>query len=209
MNALVKYLDSDKDGCVSYQEFVKGMVVPLSTRKALMVELAWSQFAGKGDSEATVGDIKNEGFVGELGMAADAKLSREDFDLYYSDVACVCPDDDYFVRCVEQQWNVKESGAASVTHSNIQHVLDQLRQRLRCVANGSQDEFVLKKLFSDFDTDKSGKLSGAELAGLCARLGLKFEQRHLDAVMKVVDTDNNGCIEFNEFCNFVVNDRYK
>lgn len=64
-------------------------------------------------------------------------------------------------------------------------------------------------MFCDFDTDKSGKLSGQELAGLCARLGLKFEQRHLDAVMAAVDTNNNGVVEFGEFCNFVVNDRYK
>lgn len=134
---MIKYLDCDGDGSVSYKEFVQGMVTPLSERKKLIVEHAWTCFAAKDCAEASVSDIKNEAFVQELGLAADAKLSREEFDLYYADVACVCPDDDYFVRTVCLQWDISEDGAASVTHADVLHVLGQLRQKLRCNCNGS------------------------------------------------------------------------
>ena len=84
-----------------------------------------------------------------------------------------------------------------------------MRQRLQTVSNGSQDEFVLRKLFSDFDSDRNGTISEVELSALLAKLGVCDDNKYLCALMKKIDCNNDGRIEFSEFVYFVINDTYK
>ena len=64
-------------------------------------------------------------------------------------------------------------------------------------------------MFRNFDKDKSGCLSIAELAGLLAQLGLAVKDHELVAMMKIIDTSKNGTIEFDEFERFIIVDPYK
>jgi Ca2+-binding EF-hand superfamily protein len=49
------------------------------------------------------------------------------------------------------------------------------------------------------DEDKGGTISPQELGSLMETLGLKPNQEELDAMIREIDEDGNGEIEFDEF----------
>ena len=63
-------------------------------------------------------------------------------------------------------------------------------------------------MFRTFDKDKSGSLSINEVAGLFSQLGVTIKENELVAVMKCLDNNGSGVIEFEEFYNFLVVDPY-
>lgn len=77
------------------------------------------------------------------------------------------------------------------------------------VSNNSQEEYMLRKLFQQFDTNKSGNITIDELAGMVAQLGVSVDRKFLNGLMKVIDQNNNGAIEYDEFANFIIYDPYK
>ena len=63
-------------------------------------------------------------------------------------------------------------------------------------------------MFRKFDTDSSGTLSDHELKGMLGQLGVVAPDSHVQAMMTALDTNGNGVLEFEEFCNFVNMDPY-
>ena len=53
------------------------------------------------------------------------------------------------------------------------------------------------------DEDKGGSISPQELGSLMETLGLKPNQEELDAMIREIDEDGNGEIEFDEFVQVV------
>ncbi|XP_011403658.1 PREDICTED: squidulin-like [Amphimedon queenslandica] len=62
-----------------------------------------------------------------------------------------------------------------------------------------------RRAFSIFDTNNDGHISSSELAEVMKQLGRNMSQAELDAMLKEVDSDKNGTIEFNEFCVYMLN----
>mmetsp|Transcript_8608 Transcript_8608/g.19800 ORF Transcript_8608/g.19800 Transcript_8608/m.19800 type:complete len:158 (+) Transcript_8608:47-520(+) len=56
-----------------------------------------------------------------------------------------------------------------------------------------------RELFDLVDLDKGGSISPEELGSLMETLGLKPNQDELDAMIREIDQDGNGEIEFDEF----------
>ena len=54
------------------------------------------------------------------------------------------------------------------------------------------------------DEDKGGSISPQELGSLMETLGLKPNQEELDAMIREIDEDGNGEIEFDEFVQVVL-----
>nr|ABK25964.1 unknown [Picea sitchensis] len=61
----------------------------------------------------------------------------------------------------------------------------------------------LKEIFSRFDLDSDGSLTQLELGGFLRSLGLKPSGDQIDALIKRVDTNNNGLIEFPELVSLI------
>lgn len=74
--------------------------------------------------------------------------------------------------------------------------------------NNSTEEFVLRKIFANFDSNDSGTITIDELAAMIANLKLSCERKFLYGIFKLIDTNNSGGIEFEEFLNYLVNDPY-
>ena len=89
------------------------------------------------------------------------------------------------------------------------HIIKLMRHRLTTVANNGQEEYVLRDIFRTFDLDKSGCLTLNEMAGLLAKLGVAVNEKELLALMREMDSNNSGVIEFEEFCQFMVLDPWK
>ncbi|KAH3743015.1 hypothetical protein Pelo_15584 [Pelomyxa schiedti] len=57
-----------------------------------------------------------------------------------------------------------------------------------------------REAFSMFDPDGSGTITVTEVAGVLRSLGLHPSESELQALIRTVDTDGSGTIEFPEFC---------
>ena len=62
----------------------------------------------------------------------------------------------------------------------------------------------LRKLFDQFDQDKSGVVDGKELKCAMQHLGMNTGECELQSMMRSVDLDGSGTIDFKEFCNLMV-----
>ncbi|CAJ0944532.1 unnamed protein product, partial [Mesorhabditis belari] len=57
-----------------------------------------------------------------------------------------------------------------------------------------------KQLFGMFDTDGSGAIGSEELKRAMKALGVGMSDEHIENIIKEVDSDGNGEIDFDEFC---------
>ncbi len=128
IQALVKYYDTNKDGSISYDEFMSGLKDDLSERRRNMVLKAFALLDKSGDGVVTASDVlhiydvsKNPDFLerrltkeqivqnflnqfdGPRGND-DGKISLDEFLDYYSDMSMGIPSDEYFVRMLESTW---------------------------------------------------------------------------------------------------------
>ena len=84
-----------------------------------------------------------------------------------------------------------------------------MRQRLITVSNGHQEEYALKKMFNDFDSNGNGIITLDELAALMAHLQICCERKYLQALLSVLDKNKSGSLDYAEFAAFVIYDPYK
>jgi Ca2+-binding EF-hand superfamily protein/CRP-like cAMP-binding protein len=75
------------------------------------------------------------------------------------------------------------SGELSITLSGVGEILDE----------GFRD------LFNQLDADQSGSLERDEIAALVSNLGRQFSSSELNAMMKQLDADGSGDVDFEEF----------
>jgi len=64
-------------------------------------------------------------------------------------------------------------------------------------------------LFDDFDANANGVLTVDEIAALMASMQISRERKYLMAVLKTLDKNNSGALEYDEFSSFVIYDPYK
>lgn len=136
------------------------------------------------------------------------KITRDDFFNYYTDVSVSVPSDEGFSALLENTWNIKEDEESTISKEEIKSIIKTLRFKLIQLSKGSQDEFLLRKLFKDFDLNKSGFLTLDELEAMLIRMETPVHEAHLSAVFNYIDKNKSGYIEFEEFVNFIVYDPF-
>ena len=233
LQALMKFYDVNKDGNVTYEEFLSGLKDPLTDRMTQLVMKAFAIMDKDGSGEIQVNDIKDiydvtkhpdfiegrkskeeilEDFLNEFDSARgndDGTVTKEEWLNYYSDLAMSTPTEEYFCRMIEQVWCISEDEGSVAYNEQISEFVSQIRLRLLTMSNESTEEFVLRKIFANFDSNDSGTITIDELAAMIASLKLSCERKFLFGIFKVIDTNNSGGIEFEEFCRYIINDPYK
>ena len=64
----------------------------------------------------------------------------------------------------------------------------------------------IKKIFHSYDKDGSGVLSKNELNRFCKSMNTYFTSRELEEAMYIIDGDNDGQVNFQEFIRFMLED---
>jgi Ca2+-binding EF-hand superfamily protein len=229
----MKYYDVDGDGNITYEEFISGLREELSERRKNIVERAFLQMDRDGSGQVTASDIKHlydvqhnkdfidgsktkeeiiEGFLDSFDGARgnnDGIVSHQEWMDYYTDLSMSLPTDQYFVEMMESTWGIVEDEDSDVTQDHIRELTKLVRERLLKQSNQTSDEYLLRKVFNYFDANESGNITIDELAAMMAKLQISVERKYLNGIMKVIDSDNNGAIEFNEFLNFIIMNPYK
>ena len=221
MKKLHTYYDKDGDGGICYNEFLNALSPDaLSTRKAAIVAKAWAVLDPSGSGQTTgaaaaeamcnkdeVGAFLDN-FAGTAGGNCDGAITLAEFEHLYKEISVSIPNDGYFVAHVSEAWGVTEDEATPVIKQRVMYIINLMRQRLITLANSSQEEYVLRNMFRTFDLDNSGALSAQEVRGLLGKLGVVAEDKEVAAVMRELDLNKSGTLEFEEFCQFLLVDPY-
>ena len=205
----------------------------LTERKRTMVQKVFRHLDRNNSGEVTVEDIINnydvsnikefqdkkkskEELIGEFLMNfegvqgnRDGRITWEEFNDYYTDMAMSIPSDDYFVQMLEQVWCLAEDEDSAVSKERVKHLIGLIRQRLLIISGNSQEEFTLRKIFKQFDLNNSGTITLDEMTAMLAKIGISAERKYITCLMKVLDTNKTGMLEFEEFATFLLYDPYK
>ena len=71
--------------------------------------------------------------------------------------------------------------------------------RLRILDLTRNDPKLLRKVFNDFDLNRSGHLTIDEVTNMIAKLKISVERKMVYPFFKIIDADNSGGVEYPEF----------
>jgi Ca2+-binding EF-hand superfamily protein len=226
VQALMAYYDVDQDGNITYEEFLRGLRDELTERRRVMVGKAFQMLDKDGSGQITISDISGiydvsmnpeflEGrktrdeiltdFMSNFeGAKGDGNgiITMQEFVDYYTDLSMSTPSDEYFVRMMESTWQVPENEDSAVTQQTVAHLLREVKSRVFELAR--QNPQFLQKIFNDFDLNQSGHLTIDEVTNLIAKLKISVERKFVYPFFKVVDQNNSGGIEYDEFEAFIL-----
>ena len=125
---IFKYFDKNNDGKVSFDEFLAGVRGPMNERRRALVGLAFDKLDRDGSGLVELNDIvgqydvsfhpkfktgemsKNDilaEFMAQWDTAVrDGKVTREEFEQYYTDVSASIDEDDYFELMIRNAWHL-------------------------------------------------------------------------------------------------------
>lgn len=66
------------------------------------------------------------------------------------------------------------------------------------------DPNLLRKIFNDFDLNGTENLTIDEITNLIAKLRISVERKFIYPFFKIVDANNSGAIEYDEFEAYVL-----
>lgn len=132
----------------------------------------------------------------------DGQVSQQEFFDYYTDLSMSVPSDEYFVRMMESTWQIPEESNDAAVKQTVKMLLTEVRTRLLELCRG--DTKFLKKVFSDFDLNQSGHLTIDEVTNMIAKLKISVERKYVYPFFKVLDANNSGGLEFEEFEVYIV-----
>jgi Ca2+-binding EF-hand superfamily protein len=68
---------------------------------------------------------------------------------------------------------------------------------------------MLRKIFKDFDLNQSGTITIDEMGAMLSKLGISVDRKYINAIMRELDSNKTGMLEFEEFVTFLIYDPYK
>ncbi len=73
------------------------------------------------------------------------------------------PSDELFARFVSLQWGLEYKATPVTAVEEVKSALRTIRFKLLQGTGGTHEEFVLRKIFNEFDAEKRGKLNSENL----------------------------------------------
>lgn len=141
---IVKYFDTNKDGKISFDEFLRAVRGELNERRTEMVHMAYKVLDNTGDGIVKVDDVmnaydpsyhpdfisgrKNEREIIEEFMQVwethkkDGVVTLAEFEDYYKDISASIDNDDYFELMIRNAWHIA-GGEGQTANTTIQRVL--------------------------------------------------------------------------------------
>jgi Ca2+-binding EF-hand superfamily protein len=89
-----------------------------------------------------------------------------------------------------------------VTKATVQHLHTEVKSRVLQLARN--DPALLRKIFNDFDLNGSESLTIDEMTNLIAKLRISVERKFIYPFFKIVDANNSGAIEYDEFEAYIL-----
>jgi len=118
------------------------------------------------------------------------------------------PSEEYLIEMFLKRWDVCEDQSSGVKRERIDYFIKLIRQKLMTMSPNGQEEFTLRNIFRNFDSNQDGVLTIRELEGLSSKLGVAMNPNEMQAVFDRIDSNKNGMLEFEEFAKHLLEDPY-
>lgn len=163
------------------------------------------------DKKCTKEEIVGQFLMGfDLSGQGVRMVSKSEWMQYYKDLSMTMVDDNYFVGMLEAIWGVAEDASTTVTKNEMEHMVRSIRHKLLDLSVGDRsDEYVLRQVFREFDTNKDGVLGPVEFDAMLRRIQIRVPAPYVEALMKKFDRNGNGVVEFEEMLSFLTHNPYK
>lgn len=139
-------------------------------------------------------------FEGQRGNR-DGTITWTEFYDYYSDLAMSTPSDEYFVRMMESTWQCPEDDNEEEVKVTVKHLYTEVKARVNQLARN--DPNLYQKIFNDFDLSGTNCLTIDEITNMIAKLKISVERKFIYPFFKIVDANNSGAIEFEEWAAYL------
>ena len=136
----------------------------------------------------------------EFLSAFQQPVTREDFVEYCADLAMGMPNDDFFVKHMEQVWGLQERQEPAFAQT-LGLLAKEVRARVLELAKG--DAAAFPKIFADFDYNGSGRLTLDATAAMLAKLRIAVDKKFVLPLHRLLDRDGSGAVEPEEFRAFL------
>ena len=83
------------------------------------------------------------------------------------------------------------------TRATVKHLFAEVRNRINQLSKN--DASLYRKVFNDFDLSGTQCLTIDEVTNMIAKLRISVERKYIYPFFKIVDGNNSGAIEFEEF----------
>ncbi|CAD8159266.1 unnamed protein product [Paramecium octaurelia] len=208
LQALIKYFDKDGDGFLSFREFLTFIREEMNERrKAMVLKVYESQHNTKITSDylRQIYKIDNltdgmKTFIDNIRVGDD--LSYEQFLEFHEELSLNIASDETFTTILSKAWNIDEKQEDTAFQEYLQNSLQQIKERVIARAGGKT--FIVN-VFKEFDTNKSKDLSISEFIFLLKKLELDWNKAAINRVYRIMDQNNSGSIEEQEFISFFTN----
>jgi Ca2+-binding EF-hand superfamily protein len=126
---LLEYLDTDQDGYVNYDEFLKGIRGKPNQKRQTFIDKAFLKFDKDGNGKITAADLRgvfntlmhpkvqsgemseDEVFIQFLqnfgDKNKDGTITRDEWNDYYAAVSASIDNDDHFVNLMKTAWKIE------------------------------------------------------------------------------------------------------
>eukprot|EP00826_Nyctotherus_ovalis_P036661 TRINITY_DN3273_c0_g1_i18.p1 TRINITY_DN3273_c0_g1~~TRINITY_DN3273_c0_g1_i18.p1 ORF type:complete len:215 (-),score=103.12 TRINITY_DN3273_c0_g1_i18:68-712(-) len=140
----------------------------------------------------------------------DGYITKDDFFDYFANISTLMIDDDQFAEMLEETLKAPEEEKGEdeeMIKERVDTLVKTVRNRLLTLAK-TQDEYFLRNLLNQYDSDKSGGIDVEELTWLLYKLGIAVDRKYIEALLKRFDLNNSGAIDYEEFCSFIIENPY-
>lgn len=228
VSLLFKYFDQSGDGNISYDEFISGLAPHISRnpRRHKMVCKAFAVMDKSGNGVIETSDVasvynatahpdvrngeKSEedvvkeflmGFEGKKeSKTKDGRVTKAEFEAYYTELSASVPSDAYFVSMMESVWCIREDGTPDEFDVRVKNLIRILKEKVRQKTPAGKDSKEnLYQTFKFFDRDGTKAVTVDEFAHAMEKYGITMERRDLSAFFAAFDADNSGAITYREF----------
>ncbi|CAK72410.1 unnamed protein product (macronuclear) [Paramecium tetraurelia] len=208
LQALIKYFDKDGDGFLSFREFLTFIREEMNERRnAMVLKVYESQHNTKITSDFLRQIYKIDNLTDGMKTFIDNirvgdELTYEQFMEFHEELSLNIASDETFTSILSKAWNIDEKQEDTAFQEYLQNSLQQIKERLIARAGGKK--FIVN-VFQEFDTNKSKDLSISEFIFLLKKLELDWNKAAINRVYRIMDQNNSGSIEEQEFISFFTN----
>lgn len=115
-------------------------------------------------------DLILKEFLNLVPITPEGYITQEEFFNFYTDLSINIPSDQAFADFVSAQWGVQLQKVAAPTVEEVKSALKNIRFKLLQRTNGTHEEFILRKIFNEFDVARRGKLNEDDLSAMLVKL---------------------------------------
>jgi Ca2+-binding EF-hand superfamily protein len=183
MRMLFEHFDRDRSGSIDFEEFIQGVRDPLNDRRMKLVHMAFSVldkdrsgFVNAVDVIDTYDASKHPEVIAgkksanqvleefldtfDVGGEKDGKVSRTEFENYYTNIGANIDNDDYFELMIRNAWHISGGEGWSANSAN--------RRVLVTHADGRQTVEEIKDDLGLKADDKAGMMARLRAQGVNA-----------------------------------------